>query len=332
MYSIFHLLKGKKSAQTIQDAHLFSLTELFHTYSTLDRRQLEITIGKLLNENLIKENFGQRYFLTDKGTGCLRLALESTPLPLHLNGLKYHQSGQKVWERLSLLVQVCSYFSREDSSYVPIQKNRDTQKWLKSFIRNMDQQERANLPGRLLNELISLLEEERNVIPEVLVLRLSGYRSAGMTPHQAAIELDMDVFHYHLEFMGTLHYLCKISSKQRDKYPLLSLLDEETGEGRSLTHSAKQTFKFLKEGLNVASIAAVRDLKVNTVEDHIVEIALNIKNFSIDPFVSIEEQKKIIDLASRTATKQLRILKEQAGETSYFKIRLVLAKLGDQSC
>ena len=41
IYSIYHLLKGKKSSQTIQDTHLFHLQPLFQTYTNLSRNELE---------------------------------------------------------------------------------------------------------------------------------------------------------------------------------------------------------------------------------------------------------------------------------------------------
>ena len=39
IYSIFHLLHGKQSSQTIQDAYLFRLTAFFHTYPQLKRQE-----------------------------------------------------------------------------------------------------------------------------------------------------------------------------------------------------------------------------------------------------------------------------------------------------
>jgi len=330
IYSIYHLFKGKRSAQTIQDAHLFSLSALFHSFGTLERKDLEWVVSKLLQLNLIRELSGQRYSLTNEGNRYLDSMLEEAPLPIHLDGIKYNQLGRRFWERLSLLVQVCSYISRNDSSYIPIQKGRDAQQWIKSLFKNLSTHDRGLLPANLLKELKKVLKEGKGIRPDILVLRLSGYRDAGLTTNQVARTLEMDELYCHLEFLGVLHYLCKTLAENPEKYPLLTLLAGDAGEERSLTQSAKQTFKFLKEGLSIESIAAVRGLKTSTIEDHIVEIALNIPDFSIEPFVTEAELERIIELSSDNATKQLRVLKEKAGGISYFKIRLILAKYGER--
>ncbi len=40
IYSIYHLLKGKKSSQTIQDTHLFHLQPLFQTEYELESKRI----------------------------------------------------------------------------------------------------------------------------------------------------------------------------------------------------------------------------------------------------------------------------------------------------
>ena len=40
IYSIYHLLKGKKSSQTIQDTHLFHLQSLFQTEYELESKRI----------------------------------------------------------------------------------------------------------------------------------------------------------------------------------------------------------------------------------------------------------------------------------------------------
>ncbi|WP_059170990.1 helix-turn-helix domain-containing protein [Bacillus sp. FJAT-27445] len=329
IYSIYHLLKGKKSAQTIQDAHLFSLTVLFMALGSVTREMIEGAVLTLKRQSLIQEGESQRFFLTAKGEEYLEVELLTHPLPLHLQGWKYHLAGQYVWERLSLLAQVCSHISRKESRYIPIQKKRRTQNWIKNFLGKLPPEQRVTLPRVLFHELSSLLEGEKEIKPDILVLRLTGYQSAGLTSRQAAMMLGMDEFHYHLEFLGILHYICKKAAEQEEKYPLLFRLLEDEGSGSSMTLTSRQTLKLLNQGVPIDSIAAVRGLKRSTIEDHIVEIALNVSGFSIDPYVSAEEQEKIIELATKSSTRQLRELKELTGGISYFKIRLVLAKLGD---
>ncbi|WP_053366991.1 helix-turn-helix domain-containing protein [Bacillus sp. FJAT-27245] len=329
IYSIYHLLKGKKSAQTIQDAHLFSLTALFMAHGNLAREHIEDAIQRLNGRGLIREVCAQRYILTDKGGECLEAELAMNPLPPDLQGWKYHLGAQHLWERLSLLVQVCSHIARKETRYVPVQKKRHTQLWIKSFLGGMELGQREALPGVLYRELSSVLGENENINPDVLVLRLTGFQSAGLTPQQAAMELGMDEFRFHLEFLAILHYICKKAGGEKGEFPLLRHLLSVEGAGTPLTLTSRQTLKFLNKGMSIDSIAAARGLKRSTIEDHIVEIALNVDGFSIDPFVEPEEQNKIISLAKHASTRQLKELRDLSGGLSYFKIRLVLAKLGE---
>jgi uncharacterized protein YpbB len=41
IYSIYHLLNGKKSSQTLQDAHLFSLKRYFGILESLTRESFD---------------------------------------------------------------------------------------------------------------------------------------------------------------------------------------------------------------------------------------------------------------------------------------------------
>ena len=46
-----------------------------------------------------------------------------------------------------------------------------------------------------------------------------------------------------------------------------------------------------------------RQLKKSTIEDHLVELALKIREFSIDPYVSIEKQNQITKSRKETEFK-----------------------------
>ena len=66
----------------------------------------------------------------------------------------------------------------------------------------------------------------------------------------------------------------------------------------------------LNKGLTVENIAHIRNLKRSTIEDHLVEITFNDKQFDIAPFVPSEMQKMILNIAKQTDSKQLRQIKQ----------------------
>ncbi len=45
--AVFHLLKGKRSIQTVQDAHLYQLEQFYGIYPTLRKRSFDERIQKL---------------------------------------------------------------------------------------------------------------------------------------------------------------------------------------------------------------------------------------------------------------------------------------------
>ncbi|WP_407697167.1 helix-turn-helix domain-containing protein [Schinkia azotoformans] len=78
----------------------------------------------------------------------------------------------------------------------------------------------------------------------------------------------------------------------------------------------------------MTEIAIIRNLKESTIEDHIVEIASELKSFNIEPFVSNDLQGKIIESFQTLRTKRLKPIRSSLNDTvSYFQIRLVLGRM-----
>lgn len=327
LYSIYHLLKGKKSSQTIQDAHLYKLTRFFRIFEPVTRESVEAIIQKGLANNWLLSVGEHCYRLTETGSEILKKNLVETPFPNYLNGWKYHSVSLLFWERFSLLVQVISNLNFEEAHYTPIQKNKQAQIWLKAFLKK-NKIPKESLGKRLYVELLECLKDTQNIDPSILVYRLTGHHTIGLTPIQIAEILKMDVIKYHVEFQNILHYLIREIMINPYQYEILHSVIVDSKENSTLTHSSKMTFEFIQKGLSIQEIAMQRRLKRSTIEDHIVEIALNIDGFSIDPYIDSNVQVKILEAAEKTETKQLKRIKSYVNEANYFEIRLVLAKYG----
>jgi uncharacterized protein YpbB len=329
-YSIFHLLKGKKSSQTIQDSHLFQISNLFQTFPQLERLYYDELILTLTKEGYIKKNEGEKYLVTNKGLNFVRDGLNKLPIPPYVNGWKYHAIQEDFWKRLSLLIQVCSNLMNYENSYIPIHNDMRASDWLKTTLLKLSLN-REVLAEELLKELNSCFSKKDNIKPEVVVLRLTGYKQIGMTPNQAAEMLNMDVGYFQLEFLNTLHFLIENIESHLNAYPILKNLLDDVQKPIVLTKSSLLTYQYLHLGYSLDEIAVVRNLKVNTIEDHVVEVALNDSSFSIDPFVDIEYERQIRQAIHKLSTKQLKMIRQELdGKVTYFQIRLVLAKIGEQ--
>lgn len=324
--SVFHLLNGKKSSQTIQDSHLFQVDSFFNTAHSLSREQYENILTKLINHDCIYYGSNQQIVISEKGHLLVKELYSTYPFLKRLQGGKYHNSMQ-FWERLSLLTQVCSNLVNKQTKYIPVQKNKDTQNWIK-YLFATSEDSSGNFPHMLLTELQAILEKlEMDIDPTVLVARLSGFQSIGLTEMQTIDMLGLDENSYRFQFQTLLHCLLRSIEMNPSAYPLLAKI-AVTDELQQLTASAKKTYELLIKGKGIVEIGQIRRLKQSTIQDHIVEIALFIPTFNIDRFVDQPLQERIKEAIHQASSKQLRKIREII-EVDYFQIRLVIAKCGD---
>nr|WP_263325871.1 helix-turn-helix domain-containing protein [Neobacillus sp. Marseille-Q6967] len=325
IYSIFHLLNGKKSSQTIQDAHLFSLKRYFRILENLTRETFDEIITQLNENGWVDACGDQKYLLSESGDTYLK----SNLLPAHTNGWKYQQITTLVWERLSILVQVTSHLTHKESRYVPIQKSKEVHLWLKTSLQQLSVT-REKLGKILYEELMDCLNEVEGINQNVLVFRLTGYQQIGLTSFQIAKKLKMGPIQYDLEFINILHFIIHTVENDKGRYPVLSQLLTNIEVPNALTLTSRKTWELLNQGLSIDQIAAVRHLKISTIEDHLVEFALHINEFSIDSYVDKNTQQKVINIARESNTRQLKVIRNSLKTASYFQIRLVLAKYGER--
>jgi uncharacterized protein YpbB len=329
IYSIFHLFQGKKSSQTIQDAHLYNLTAFFRAFPLLTRTEMETIVKEIQSKGFLDQMSTENYRLTEKGQEVLHeFQKVNTMPPRFLEGWKYHHLTTLFWERLSIFVQVSSNLINKNKGFIPIQNKQETQEWLKNFLKSQNTN-RYELGVQLYTELTECLQQEESIEPAVLVLRLTGHNKIGLTTEQAAEKLRMTNTHYQLEFLNILHYMIKTVSLT-DSFPLLSSLVQDVQKEVPLTLSTEKTFQLLEKGYLPNEIAAMRNLKMSTIEDHIVEIALHVKEFDLNRYVQPDKQKRIMDAARKNSAKKLKQIRDQVNEANYFEIRLVLARNGGQ--
>lgn len=326
--SIYHLVKGKRSSQTLQDGTMYHVSFLFGIYKKLNRHKYDEQICMLLTEKWIKKIQENTYILTAAGEIELNRYCNMYPFPEHLHGLQYGEAGDLFWKRYSLIVQTVSHLQFR-TAFLPIQQELEVTRWVKHFLLSLSYS-REQLRDMLYTECEKLLSSVREEEAAIFVLRLTGAERVGYTREQLSKVFHIDVFQVHLMFLGVLHFIVKTIMSNRGQYPLLEKLIPATDiRSASLSLSTQKTYELWKQGKSLGEIAIIRSLKQNTIEDHIVEIAMNQPDFPISLFVSAETIAKVKDAVSRLQTRKLRLLKQHAGEeVDYFSIRLVLATLG----
>src|SRR5699024_12009139 len=112
-------------------------------------------------------------------------------------------------------------------------------------------------------------------------------------------------------------------SEHHKEYKTLYLLIEDLITKSHLTISASKTYELFNQNKNLQEIAQIRDLKLNTIYDDVIEIALYDSDFDIRRFVSLHISNEIINYVEINKTYKLKNIKNNINkEISYIHIFL----------
>ena len=325
MNSIYHLLTGKRSIQTVQDVHLYQLDRFFGIFKKLNKPTFDQMVDELMEQQLLSTPLKATSVSKPTTKGMDWLEENEHHLPLaYFNGLQYNEIDVIFFERLLLILQVLTNLRMNHSSYIPVIDRPATTRWVKDYYQKNKLQVDIQLE-KVYDELFSMLVTFREVEAEMFVDRLTGFQHYGMSVHQLANHYEITVNDVQLLLTGIIHHMLGMIQRKTKEYPLLSELVEDLHANGFITQSAQRTYELIEKGLSIDKIARHRNLTINTIYDHIVEIALYDADFSIEQFVSEEQQNEILHIAKQLDTTRLKKIKDVVSEEiSYFQIRLAL--------
>jgi uncharacterized protein YpbB len=323
---VFHLLKGKKSAQTIQDGAFFGVLPYFGLFPTLKRHELEFDINKLISNGQASWTERDKILLTNEGKQLVCQFKANNEYINDLRGWQYHSYTEEFWLRICLYVQVITHIVSGNHQFYPITHQLNVQRWVKKHLPKLHNLRKEKLQ-QIYNELAHFLSECQDIQATIFVQQLSGNNQVGLTKLQLAEQLKMDEQTVNLYHVSTIHRLLSELDNKKETYHNFSMFAMDLKRPLVLTESARLTYYLFKQGHSIKSISKIRKLKQSTIEDHIVEIAIQNPEFSIRPFVEKELEDQIMQLSDKHITRRLREFKEQIGsDVSFFVIRLVLAR------
>ncbi|WP_033541494.1 helix-turn-helix domain-containing protein [Planococcus sp. CAU13] len=318
--SPYHLLKGKKSGQTLQDIGYYKLHPYFGILPKLEKDVYDRAVQGLFKKGLIVTD-GEVVRMTEKAS-AVKLA------PTLLNGWKFRGNEQLFMARLSLLVQTLSHIHQNSRVFDPVVIAEDTQQWVKNYLKKINYRDSAsckNIKEGIVQSLNAVEVDESNKM--IVLQRLSGLKIGGLTWEQIAREESRSIIDIQVQAVETLHGWMEVIEK--GDFPLLRSLLDGVIQHSALTETARRTEGYFKNGRTLEEIAALRGLKTSTIEDHFVELAMNDPGFDILGFMEASLYAKIIAVSRTQNTKRLRDIKENVPEASYFQIRLALATKGE---
>jgi len=321
----FHLLRGKRSGQTMQDVGIYHLHSYFGILPKLSRAKYDQAVSELVNDQLLFVKEDGFYEFTSKA------ATEMQEIPnLKFNGWQYRGNEHLFFSRLSLVVQSLSHHAAGQMAFIPIQKDELVQQWVRNFL-IVNHYQDGQLQRNLLNEIRDSIEQakidERG--KEILMLRLSGFEVAGLTWQQISIQEKLEEMDLQLIYISSLHSWINRIVLHSEQYPMLLQLVENVRVNNPLSGSAFQTAELFNNGHSIDQISQIRRLKMSTIEDHIVELAMNEPLFKVEQFISREDVTKVLTAIEDYNTRKLKVLHEVVPHLSYFQLRLILAR-GDR--
>ena len=315
--AVYHLLRGKRSGQTIQDVSYYRLHPYFSIFPQLSLETYEQWIEPLFHKGWVVEN-EEGYVSIDR-TRIPQLEKVST----HFNGWLYRGREMLFFERLALIVQTLSYQAYNERTFQPVTNDERIQQFVRSYYKReqLHREERRTLFYEALKQ--SLRKQPLgDRFAHLLVARLTGFRSAGQTWNQLAEREQLSIGDVRLLFVEGLHGWIPYVEQS----PILAPLVEGVKEELVLTESAYRTNEWWRRGYSIEQLAKKRKLKRSTIEDHLVEIALVDPQFPLEQFMSRDRMERIRACIQKERTYRLRPIKRCVEEASYFEIRLVLAQ------
>lgn len=318
----YHLLRGKRSGQTIQDVGIFKLYPYFGILRKLARPVFEDGVNSLGVEGWIRTDDNGYFTLTESGLEQVR----KLALPF-FDGWHYQGNEHIFYGRLSLIVQSLSNQAAGIRSFIPVQRNEEIQGWCRQFLLASDFRS-GMLQQALYHEMKTSMEQSglSTLQKELLVERLTGVGVTGIPWQQLSFEHEMTELDCQLLFISALHKWLDTIHQHNEQFPYLLKLAENIRIDNVLTGSAYQTAQMYNQGYSLEQISAMRRLKASTIEDHLVELAMNEPTFDSTPFISHEQHEAVQQAVRTYATRKLRVLHDALPHLSYFQIRLALAK------
>ncbi len=265
----------------------------FYLASNFSREYLERMVNSHLHRGWVTA-YEKGYRLTEIGQTAYREYFKTHYYPKEIQSFTYAMIRTPFWNRLQLYSQVFSEMSYQNNTYVPVIKHPHHQE----NVRHLFQQVGPNKKGlftQWVKEQTYLFHQMDEQRANVLANLLTGHDQVGKTKEQIRMSLQMEPLEFYFYLMDTLEVLLQTIHAQKKKVPLTSailttlLIERNLG----LSASTKQTYDLLKSKKTFEQIAQLRNIKVNTVREHILEMAFVFDHFPFETFVPQEIMRQL---------------------------------------
>lgn len=292
--SIYNIIIGKKSHQTFFDACSQQLLSLYHSLPNLKYPSFE------------------RYYASSGTDNESQFTLITHPRFTF-------DSLINTFQALQLLTQTISQLNNNNNShFIPVTQQQVIHQRVKSIYKHIksEQQEQT-----FIDELYNVFEKIKVLNNETYIhYYLQGFEDSMYTRQQVSLieGLSQETL-FELEINDLVALMYEIENEQN--YPILNQLIILP----SLLQKTDLTYDGLKKGYTMQALANQQQVKINTIEDHVLE--LFIKGYITDyqTFLNDNLNSTFLTYYMSNRSERLRNYKEKFPELSYFTIKLIIA-------
>lgn len=293
--TLYHILTGKRTASILFKAHSYHVIHFFSIFPHLQRGQYDKMIQRFIAKGWIEsKKTNEDLYLCEQGKIEVEKYFSKHFYPINMNQMTQGKPTKEFWKKTLFLTQVLSELRYKNNHYLPIEKEWNMQLWVKNWLKRnrLEKQELAVSYGK---EWIQLLKELDTIDAEMIVTQLTGHEKFGKTSAQLAVKYGIEPIETAFLLQHAVIQLMNKVNDEKEKYPLFYLIYQECVRDRfsSLSQSTKLTAHYLEEGFSIEKIATKRKLKINTISEHIIELAIIFPDFNISGFIPQIEYERL---------------------------------------
>ncbi|TPG89618.1 hypothetical protein EEL32_05780 [Brevibacillus laterosporus] len=339
--SLYYMVKGRKANQVWQDVNNFNLHSYYRLFPWISRGLWEQIMKNLLEKewvtttNTSQKNITSSFELTSSGYEHLSEQKEIYQLERWLsgiNGILITEEATLFRLQVLLMVQTISQLLYDNTHFSPIVQNKEIQRRIKQLL--LETADRDAWLDGLANELFLVMDKLDPSLQQQFFLQWTGASQVGLTSRQIAYYFHESVLLTEVKLLSLWSSMyCEVKENESGQYVLLQKLCQlQSAQKPPISMSAWETYKMLQKDMSLDEIATRRAIKLNTVEDHLIEMALMALPCKYERWVSNPQIQFVQEASNRLQTKRLRLLKDELGHNySYLQIRLALALRGASS-
>ncbi|MGL4391131.1 MAG: helix-turn-helix domain-containing protein [Carnobacterium maltaromaticum] len=294
--TVFHIISGKRTASILYQAEIYRLSAYFSLFNKLKKENYQHSLKKGIALKILKKEENDYYCLTEMGQKEITVYFEKQYYPTKLNFLQNSRWIHVYWRRLVFVSQVLSEIRYKNQSYIPIEKEWSLQVWVKKWLKSKSES-REELAEAFGIEWLQLARNQSKISAEIMIGFLTGHDYYGQTTMQLATAFLKEAVEVRIILLDGLSKLIHEVTEQPETFPIFfSIFTDLLETHGAVSQSVRQTQKNLMEGLDLIEIAKIRQLKLSTVSEHVIELSLIDKKFNVhslikeQPFLEVKQQ------------------------------------------